>query len=43
MKILLEGIYMEFGGWSSCQALTLTICIATAVICGVIVSAKNKK
>lgn len=34
---------MEFGGWSSWQVLTLTICIATVVICGVIVSTKNKK
>lgn len=34
---------MEFGGWSSWQVLTLTICIVTVVICCVIVSIKNKK
>ncbi len=33
---------MEFGGWSSWQVLALTICIATAIICGVIVGTKNK-
>ncbi|MDH5073139.1 hypothetical protein Cp4431_02120 [Clostridium perfringens] len=33
---------MEFGGWSSWQVLVLTICIATAIICGVIVGTKNK-
>ena len=34
---------MEFGGWSSWQVLTLILCIATAVICGVMFSIKNKK
>ena len=33
---------MEFGGWSSWQVLVLTICIATAIIFGVIVGTKNK-
>ncbi len=34
---------MEFGGWSSWQVVTLIICIATAIGCGVVVSKKNKK
>ena len=34
---------MEFDGWSSWQVITLIICIATAIGCGVVVSHKKKK
>lgn len=34
---------MGFGGWSSWQLIILTICISTAVGCGVVVNMKSKK
>ena len=34
---------MDFGGWSSWQAITLIVCIAVAIGCGTVVSKRKKK